>query len=106
MVMVLYKNYVELNVDYTTEEPTEKTTYLQTSFPTLYPVLYPIRNNSDQNDKELILIAVFSTMSALFLFTLIFWYRNKFTKKLRTLYIKTNSYVDEEFGTQYILDDV
>jgi predicted permease len=95
-----YSKYVELNEDYITSEPTE--VYI---FYTLMPTSYQVKvtnedyNNDNNHNKEVILIIFFSTLSSLLILIILYY---NFTYRTKN---KTPTQ-DEEFGTQFTLDDI
>lgn len=109
-----YKKYVEIiDLNDITGEPTERSTFFLTLSPTDLPTLLPInQQNNNSNNTDFILIGVFSSISGLAFVLLILWCKYKHLKKndnydyFSTRRISIGQLQDEEFGTQYILDDV
>ena len=102
--MFTYKKYVEINTFYVTTEPSESNT-VYTYIPSSYSSNHNIHDIHDTND-ELIIIVVCSTLSALFIIIFIFWYKKTYPIYKNNKKIKIKHITDEEFGTQFILDDV
>jgi len=99
--MFTYKKYVEINTFYVTSEPSESNTVY-----TYIPSSYSSTHNIHDTNDELIIIVVCSTLSALFIIIFIFWYKKTYPKYKNNKNFKIKYITDEEFGTQFILDDV
>ena len=108
--MVSYKKYAEKYIvfdkDYYTFEPTESNiTY------TFAPTFKPTSKNEEQNQSqnininknEFILIVFFSTISGMVFIIFILYYK-KYQKRKRNTFIQ--KIIDEDFGTNFIMDDV
>jgi hypothetical protein len=96
-----YSKYVELNEDYITYEPSEMYTLIPTMNPSKKTnVNYDNNYNYNNNNNETILIITFTTLSTVVMLFILFYkfiYRKKSKKK---------SIIDEEFGTEFTLDNV
>jgi hypothetical protein len=125
-----YKKYVEIiDLNDITSEPTERSTFFLTLSPTSLPTSSPTeipkvspsfvpthspinQPNNNPNNTDFILIGIFSSISGLAFILLILWCKYKHLKKndnydhFSTRRISIGQLQDEEFGTQYILDDV
>ena len=115
-----YKKYVELlDINDITGEPTEFVdiypsfypTFSQTISQTISPTIFNTGQNNNNNNTNLILIVFFSSVSGLVFILIILWIKYKERKKKGlggnfSRNITVGKLYDEEFGTQYILDDI
>ena len=96
-----------------TSLPTSSPTEIPKVSPSFVPTHSPINKpNNNPNNTDFILIGIFSSISGLAFILLILWCKYKHLKKndnydhCSTRRISIGQLQDEEFGTQYILDDV
>jgi len=113
---MIYKKYVELLNLNITSEPTESpTTYSTESSTFIYytfsPTIHPIQKQG-YNRTELIIVAVFSSISGMLFIILIMLCKYKYIKtqnnQTNNKIIKKYNIEDDTqlFGTQFVLDDV
>jgi len=110
-----FKKYVEiLNLDDITSEPSEIFTITSTPSPAFFSTIYPTNTVNTINDSKtnFIIIIVFSSISGLLFIFFILWcktnynFHNKYNKNFEHENKNYLNYDIENFGTQFILDDV